>query len=449
MTLAPAREARSQELPDPTELLIKEARQKMLRRRHGYVAVVLIVLVAAVAIWQGSGGTTHPTSPLRANTSSPKSGSPSGSSNLAALSVLGGQSLNQVDPFGPKTVWVWTANEVALTGGGQDLELTTNAGRSWANVTPPSLRVDGGTHWINGFFALSPTRAWLVYGGVNVGPQLLETTSDAGQHWSKVGAIPAGGCSLQFVSASEGTCTVTAAAAGSEANRIYRTDNGGESWRLVFTNVAQSMESNLTVPVGSTPFGCDKSVQFESSAKGFVFFWCNGGTGANIYGTTNGGVTWAPRNVAQPTPIPKGGGGFSGAPVFNGSKGAIPYVAGSYSAVFVTSDGGASFHPVYPPGKRQPWAVDLLSPSQWRLTNGKEILATNNGGTSWFAIMSGTVLRTSTYVKGAPPGGLVDFVSANDGWLTENQYNANSTLLRTTDEGRTWRKVAVPGTEKL
>lgn len=444
MTMTPIRGTSPQTLPDPSELLIKEARQQMLRRRLRFVVAVLIVLVAAVAVWQGSGGTTHPASPPRVNTSGPQRGLPGGSSNLAALGVLGGQSLAQVVPFGLKTVWVSTANNVKSTGGGQGIELTTNAGKSWKNVTPPGLGVGGGTHSIHGFFALSPTRAWLLYGGIK-GPQTIETTSDAGHHWSsKAGVLSPTGCTPQFVTLQDGTCSQLWGAGGSMPVGIYRTADGGASWHKILQS---GIGATSTTP-GSIPFGCDKNIDFTSTTKGFVLFWCNGGTGAIIYGTTNGGVTWAARNVTQPT-MPLGGGGFTGSPVFIGLKGAVPYGGGSYSAVFVTTDGGQSFHPVYPPDKPRQWSVDIISPSQWRLTYGKEILATNNGGTSWFSVTSNTMLTNTRFVKGAPPGGLVRFVSANDGWLTVNQYNSNPSLLRTNNGGRTWRTVSVPGTEKL
>jgi photosystem II stability/assembly factor-like uncharacterized protein len=353
-------------------------------------------------------------------------------------------------PFGARTLWVTTQNEVKMTGGGQDIELTTNAGKTWKNVTPPGLNVDGGNHWINGFFALSPTRAWLVYGGVDKGPQTIETTVDAGRHWSSkgFGVLPRTDCSLQFVSLTDGTCTVYAGAAGSMGIAVYRTSDAGQHWSHIFSSYMTQASLNEKAPAGSLPFECDKSLHFESAIKGYALFYCNGGTGAIIYGTTNGGVTWTARNVVQPR-LTVGGGGFTGPPVFSGAKGAVPYAGGSYSAVFVTNNGGESFHPVYPPGKPRTWAVDLVSPTQWRLTNGKEILATNNAGTSWFSIVSNTVLQNSSYVKGESPGGLVDFVSADDGWLTENQYDANSRLLRSTDEGRLWRKVGVPGTKRL
>jgi photosystem II stability/assembly factor-like uncharacterized protein len=444
MTMTPVRQTSRPAVADPAELLIKEAHQNKLRRRLRFVAAVLLVLVAVAAVWQGSGGGTHPSSPLRVHTSSPRRGSPSGSSNLAALAVLGGQSLLQAVPFGSSTLWASTANEIKSTGGGQGIELTTNAGRSWTDVTPPGLNVTGGTHWINGFFALSPTRAWLVYGGIEKGPQVIETTVDAGRHWSKVGvgngvtALPQSGCTLQFVTLRDGTCSDLWGAGGSMPIGIYRTANGGVSWRKIF----QSTTSTTSNTPGSIPFGCDKSIHFESTTKGFVLFWCSGGTGAIIYETTDGGVTWAERNVTQPR-VPIGGGGFTGPPVFVGSKGAVPYGGGSYSAVFVTDNGGQSFHPVYPPGKPRQWSVDVISPSQWRLTYGKEILATNNAGTSWFIVTSNTVLRSDSYAKGAPTGGIVEFTTPNDGWLTEN--TANSLLLRTNDGGRKWNIVKVPG----
>ncbi|HUX05604.1 MAG TPA: hypothetical protein VMV53_11960 [Acidimicrobiales bacterium] len=427
----------------PNELLIREARRRTTRRRRRVGAAAFVVVVASLVLWYGGGG-ARSSSPLRASDSAPNRAAP-GASNSAALAIAGGQSLIKTVSFGPRTLWVETADEMRLTGGAQAIERTSNGGRTWTAVTPPGLGVTGGTHWITAFVALSATRAWLAYGGPSSSAhQILETTSDAGRHWSRVGGLPHAACTLQFTSAADGTCTNAVGAGGSMPIGIYRTSDGGASWRKIF----QSGIATTSVAPGSIPFGCDKSIQFESATRGFVFFWCAGGTGAFIYATTSGGVTWFPRDVTAPSPVPSGGGGFGGTPVFNATRGAVPYLAGSYSAVYVTNDGGRSFHPVYPPGKPRTWAVDLISPSRWRLTYGKEILATNNAGHSWFAVASNTVLTAHTYVKGAPPGGLVDFVSANDGWLTEHQYDPNSSLWRTTDGGRHWRRVEVPGTQK-
>lgn len=442
MTMTPVRGTGRQGLPDTTELLIKEARQKMLRRRLRIAVVALIVLVAAIAIWQASGGITHPVSPLRVHTSSPKNGSPSGSSNLSALPVLGGQTLFQISPTSADDLWIWSQNQVALTGGGQDIELTTNGGRTWTNVTPPGLTIDGGRHWINGFFALSSTRAWLVYGGVDKGPQTIETTSDAGRHWSKVGVMPSSGCSLQFVSPADGTCTVYAGAMGSMGIAIYRTSDGGRRWSNIFNSDMTQASLNESTPVGSLPFGCDKRIPFTSATTGWALFLCAGGA-APIYESTNGGVTWVNRSAVPASPMVVGGAGFSGTPVFSGSRGAVAYTGGSYSLVYVSDNNGQTFRPVYPPGTRRTWSVNILSPLQWRLAYKNVILSTNNGGKSWIKVVSDAnqVVKRLRYASPAPA---IQFATGSRGWIIQNNQ-----LLRTTDGGRQWQKVVVPGTEKL
>jgi photosystem II stability/assembly factor-like uncharacterized protein len=447
MTMTPLRRADTDGSSDSAELLIKEARVQARRRRLRYVVAAFIVFVAAVAIWLATGGVVHRTPPSRVGTSSPKGGAPTGSSNGSAPVVLGGQSIGRTVAFGPDTLWVFTANETALTGGGQGIELTTNAGRTWRNVTPPGLSVDGGSRWMGNFTAISPTSAWIVYGRIDSGPQFIETTQDAGRTWSKVGVLPGqpGGCELQYVNVKDGTCTVLGGAAGSMLIRIIRTTDDGAHWRRVFANTIGTTSATK----GSIPFGCDKNVYFTSAEKGFTLFFCNGGSGAFVEESLNGGVTWLNRTVEQPSSVPEGGGGFSGPPVFAGLNGAVPYSVGTDSEVYVTENGGVSFHPVYPPGKPRQWMEDIVSPFIWRLTYGKTILGTDDGGRTWFTLTSDTVLQTHDYTKGAPPGGIVQFGSTSDGWLTENQYDMNSVLLRTTDGGRQWHKVIVPGTKKL
>ena len=357
--------------------------------------------------------------------------------------ILSGQRLTQIVPFGPNILWALTSNEVKSVGGGQGIEITTNAGRTWSNVTPPGLSVNGGDRYLSDVYALSPARAWITYGNAGAGPRTLETTGDAGRHWTKVGVLPPTSCSLQFVSPLDGTCTVLGGAAGSMFITIYRTSNGGERWRKVFQNSSSTSSSSR----GSIPFGCDKNVDFQSAAKGLTLFFCNGGSGALIYGTSNGGVTWTARRVLPPRSVPEGGGGFTGPAQFAGSDGAIPYEVGQRSAVYVTNDDGESFHPVYPPGKLRPWKEDIVSPTEWRLTYGKEILGTNNGGSTWFEVTSNTVLQATDYLKGSPPGGIVEFTNHVDSWLFENPYSLHSTLLHSTDGGSTWRAIVVPGTK--
>jgi beta-lactamase regulating signal transducer with metallopeptidase domain len=67
MTMTPVRRTSRSTLPDRAELLIKEAHQNKPRRRLRFVAAVLIMLVAAAAVWQGSGGGTVVKGPLAAS----------------------------------------------------------------------------------------------------------------------------------------------------------------------------------------------------------------------------------------------------------------------------------------------------------------------------------------------------------------------------------------------
>jgi hypothetical protein len=190
-------------------------------------------------------------------------------------------------------------------------------------------------------------------------------------------------------------------------------------------------------------------VNFTSATKGFALFFCNGGSGAIIYESLNGGTTWTSRNVTQPSSVPEGGGGFWGPPVMVGLNAAVSYSVGPDSLVYVTHNGGHSFLPVYPPGKPRRWAVDIVSPSIWRLTRGKDILATNNAGRSWFTVKSDLVLESDNPMPGEPPGGTLVMATNTDGWFFEDPFGTHPLLLRTTDGGRQWEKFAVPGTGKL
>jgi photosystem II stability/assembly factor-like uncharacterized protein len=447
MTFAPVQEAAEETTPDVAELLFKEARREARRRRLRFVIAVLMIISAAVVIWRGSGGSHRSAPPIRVDSSNPAPGTPSGSANSAAAVVLEGQSVMSFTPFGSSTLWVVTQSVDAPSGGGQGIELTTSAGRFWKNVTPKGLNVGGGRHFMGGFFALSSKRAWVAYGGSN-GPSTLETTGNAGRTWSKVGLLPKTGCTYQFVTVEDGTCSALEGAGGSMTIIIYRTDNGGATWRSIFNNTALAM-SPMTMVKGSIPFACDKTVDFTSATTGFALFLCNGGSGAIIYETLDGGKTWVGRDVSQPSSVPEGGGGFWGPPVFDRLNGAVSYSVGHDSLVYVTHDGGRSFLPVYPPGKARQWKVDIVSASIWRLTRGEDILATDNAGRSWFTVMSNLVLENNDYRKGEAPGGNVEFVTRSVGWLLEDPWGSNPSILRTVDGGRQWEQLVVPGTRKL
>jgi photosystem II stability/assembly factor-like uncharacterized protein len=398
---------------------VKRLRKLRVRRHIAVIIAVCIGSVGGVAL--SASGASGPT--------------------ITASRIPTGQTVAQIDPFGTRVLWAWTQNQVALTGGGQEIELTDNGGTSWENVTPPGLRVESGDDWINGFFVLSPTRAWIDYGGVDKGPQTIESTSDAGRHWSIVGQLPQWYCGLQFTSANDGTCTVYAGAGGSMGIAIYRTVDGGAHWTHIFNSYMTPASLNKRTPKNSLPFECDKSIDFINATKGWALFYCNADQ-VIIYRTTDGGVKWTPCTTS-PASLKTEGGGFPSPFVLWGSYGAVGYEGGNYSVVYVTSDGGASFHAVSPPGRRRPWNVDVLTPRVWRLAYKTTIVATNDAGKSWLTIHSdaNSVSKPLKYAASSPP---INFATDTRAWLIQNNE-----LLRTTDEGEIWTKVPVPGTSQV
>ena len=359
-----------------------------------------------------------------------------------------GQSVEEAWPVGPETIWAWTAS--LLAGDAQGLELSTDGGQSWSDVTPSGLSKAVDDDVITDLFALDAKRAWVTYGGAgSAAPQTIASTSDGGQTWSVLGRTPSSsgpssyGCELQFVNASDGWCTVIGGAAGSEGVDLYRTRDGGRSWRSI------SLTGPTKSSPGALPFACDKDIQFVSPTLGWAVFACNAGL-PPLYETTDGGATWVRHDVPAPPVFSRANGsGFAGSPALAGDSGAVGFTcqiaSASRSYVYTSSNRGRSWRVVVPPGAPAGWLVDTLSPTRWRLVNGDRILATDDGGRSWRTITSNVAFRLS-YSFGSPTAPVVDFVSGQVGWISSWSSQDGYSLWRTTDGASTWKRVKVPGT---
>jgi hypothetical protein len=401
----------------------------MLSGKHHGLVVLIATAVACCWLADGVQGSAAPDRPARTVALV-------GSRRAAD----GGQNLREVWPVGAATVWAWTEN---LSGyGAQAVELSTDGGASWVDATPAGLDEQVGDHVINGFSALDAEHAWIVYGGIASGSvQSIASTADAGRRWTVVGRLPSNyGCSLQFVSPDDGWCVAIGAALGSETVTLYRTQDRGTRWRVVSRTVPGAN------PAGSLPFGCDKDIHFVSQSVGWAMFGCAGGI-APLYETLDGGATWIRRSVAAPAGVLGGGGsGFSDTPVVAGADGAVGYTIDSpkpRSVVYVSRDAGVAWHAITPPGGPQPWLVDIITPTQWRLVAGDRILASDNGGRTWYTTTTNLKVEDySLYASPAPPP--IDFATTQIGWIVNQTQNP--LLWRTTNGGRTWRDVSVPGT---
>lgn len=346
------------------------------------------------------------------------------------------QSLAAVWPISPQVGWVFTQDFSNLHGGPQAIDRTTDGGVTWTNVTPLGMIDQGGNHYIFSLFALSANDAWVTWGDAGGSRSSTVATFNGGHSWHEVGRTSQQGCQVQFVSREKGWCADNEGAGGSALVTIYRTVDGGSSWSRIFENGVKYPTAH-----GSLPFNCDKEMEFTPSDVAWAMFDCNGPS-APLYESLNGGVTWINRTVNVPRKLFGGGAAFDGTPVLEGLRGAVGCTYYPVSFICVSSDGGRSFQVVKPPGKGTDWNVDVITPEQWKLVQGDRVLSTMNGGRSWSAVVDNEHFDLNAGLSlQSPVTPSVHFVSDDVGWLVDGY----TSLLRTTDGGKIWNSISIPG----
>lgn len=345
-------------------------------------------------------------------------------------------------PVGASDLWAAWYSGGGFPGSSQGVQLSTNAGRTWRVATPPRLATVTADNSVSNLFALNATHAWVTYGPPgSEKPRTFVATADGGRVWHVVGRLPDPNCQLQFVTPSDGWCPAIGNMMGQSYATIYRTTDGGRRWHIVSFNTPQTHSQ------GALPSNCDKDIGFVNSEEGWAFSSCNSGL-APLYETTDAGRTWVAAEIAPPA-FAFDYSDVNEMPVLVGKDGAIGYDFSTPSAwrtvVYVTSDGGASWHAVVPPGPARHWTADLITPSLWRLVSGDEILATDDAGHTWRTVHSNTSfngkLVTGYNLSTAP----VRYVTGEVGWIcTWSGTTGAYSLWRTTDGGSVWRQISIP-----
>ena len=219
-----------------------------------------------------------------------------------------------------------------------DLLWTADGGRDWTNVTP-------------GRGTIHPSGPLSIFGSTRLFSRKLGShtfavlrSTDGGQSWRQsrpfvdrygqgAGQPFAIDARHLFLAVDEG------AAAGSQAEALFTSDDGGEHWTFV------SRTSWDHPSRGSLPVGCDKDgFAFTTPRRGWAGGDCAGGF-PFLYRTLDGGKTWhrqrlpAPNSCACNTPAPAFFSPTVGADSVSGFAGGGPPVA----RIIWTHDGGASW----------------------------------------------------------------------------------------------------------
>jgi photosystem II stability/assembly factor-like uncharacterized protein len=315
---------------------------------------------------------------------------------------------------------------------------TSDGGVSWINLTPNGAIVTPATQ----AEFLNAQDAWFTMPNEHANTVTMFYTTTGGTTWNQSSIYEASplGIALTFINNQIGWFEVSPGGpgAGSEPVDIFRTTNGGMTWK----KIASSSD-----PQSGLPTGGDKSgLSFTDAQTG----WATGTVASNapwLYVTHNGGITWSTQSITgitsnahtcyQTTPPVL----MITPPVLIGTEGFLPMTVGISSSpcnvqpstvLASTTDGGntwsingqmiAPFQSsnLYVVNSLFAWATDQKSGTLYQ---------TQNGGKSWQKIASNTGLS-----------GPMSFVNENTGFATGQ---ADQTILkRTNDGGKTWQTIS-------
>lgn len=228
------------------------------------------------------------------------------------------------------------------------------------------------------------------------------------------------------------------AAAGSEAEALYVSGDGGRAWHFV------SRTSVTGTPPGSLPFGCDKDgYGFATPTRGFAGGYCPGGA-LFFYRTDDGGKSWRRQTLLGPTSCACD----TTAPTFFGARVGVVGVEGfgengggrPIVRVYWTRDGGDHWRPssvtearAQPIAIASPNVVWVIAQHRGRLRSPFDLLfRTDDGGSHW---------RTETLPFDGAHYRLDAVTSTLAYALTYTPNLVTDAIVRTTDGGRHWQRI--------
>ncbi len=295
---------------------------------------------------------------------------------------------------------------------------TNDGGVTWYDATPPGLDFVG----YGPYVFLDALTAWILDDNGT-----LYRTTNGGASWTW-GAVPFVYGSLQFLDASNGFAMADlGAGAGSQGVAIYKTNDGGAVWQMVFQHEP----------------GVDKSLPLGGQKYGFTFLndsrgWIGGSIPVDgyvyLYITQDGGATWSETNLALPAGYEAAQTGNYAPLFFSATEGILPVNMvlpadpGIATVFFVTRDGGLTWTPgqAIPSGR----PASIYSVNDIVAWGGGSFYISHDGGQSW-----GSVTPDTDFTDLLSD---VQFVNANTGWALTTHDGVDTSLYKTDDGGATW-----------
>ena len=264
---------------------------------------------------------------------------------------------------------------------------SNNAGLSWINIDTAT------GHSLHDVSFADELKGWIGSQG------LVFTTSDGGMTWS-----PMTGPST--VDLADVSMLNAQSAVISSAEQIFRTGDGGATWQ------AHSYPQNMYVG-DHRAFDLDRIVVVGSISINASY------PTAQIYLTTNGGVTWTSQFAGSYQTDLRS---ISFSDDMHGTA------VGSPGNVVHTTDGGMTWSTQTVPTQQSLNSVEQLDPLRAiAVGDGGRAIYTSDGGNTWVAGVTNTDRQ------------LCSVVSNGSVALAVGEYG---TILRSTDDGASWQQVS-------
>ena len=286
-----------------------------------------------------------------------------------------------------------------LTDWGDHVLSTADGGVTWKDVTPPEQVAPSDDNLSATGFFQDALIGWVIYSytsGNTPAQSVVWRTQDGGSTWQASQPLDLTNLSefynpseMQFVDGNTGWLM---AHVGVGMNHdyivLYRSNNGGLTWDRLLDPYTDS----------SGIMSCSKTgLLFTDTTHGWLTGDCHGvAAGVLLFKSNDGGATWTPVSLPDPTIAP---GLFSN----------FEAACGSYDPFFFSNALGHL-------------AVNCMDYSQDPPTYQYFLYTTYNGGSNWVS---------STY-----PGESLYFFSEGTGWALARKIH------RTTDGGFTWKAIA-------
>jgi photosystem II stability/assembly factor-like uncharacterized protein len=333
------------------------------------------------------------------------------------------------------------------SNGWQGTQKTTDGGKTWHDVSPPTTAdfVKGG----NTVCTFDAGHAWVTSGGGSGTYQpdhlVVQATSDGGQSWQRIAVIPLGytadwrinlSVEMDFYDDKNGWL-LTEYASSPIQRTLYATSDGGHAWNAVSRTVGLGL-SDLA-------HNCvENGMMFVSLQRGWLSWDCSRGFGDQpaagglvIAVTNDGGRTWAPLHLAG---VPNSVSCTVSTPVFTRNDGIMQVsctglAQGGWTAVYSTTDTGQSWTAHILTG----WfSVDLVDGTTafYFATSAKTntLYRTTDGGNTWSVVASGLF-----------PGNPVSSFLFIDEMTAYANVSNSPVAWWTYDGGKTW---SPPGTNR-